>query len=311
MIYLSAQPANEYYAWQVEVYLTNFIACGIDPEDIMVVCSYTNYAEISEYWWQLQDYYKAKFYFYEDTRIETRYIPSIQSHILAKHFASHPELVKESIFFHDCDFIFTRPFDFSPYLNDDVWYFSDTISYIGATYIKSKGTDVFLKMCELVGIDPQVVTDNEAHSGGAQKLIKNVDAQYWLDVERDSNALYLGLGDLRKAKKEEDSYAIQIWCASMWAELWNAWKRGEKVRVPKEFDFAWATCPASKWKSVSFYHNAGVVGPYHRMFYKGRYMDKLPYDEEVDIDPGRCSIYYYDWVKKTGNKTCLEKSLTL
>ena len=34
-------------------------------------------------------------------------------------------------------------------------------------------------------------------------------------------------------------------------------------------------------------------------------------NDEVEIEPSRCSIYYYDWVKKTGNKTCLEKSLTL
>jgi len=309
MLYLSAQPASDYYAWQVEVYLTNFIACGINPTQIMVVCSIED--TIPTRWRILQDTYPANFYFYKDDRNDRRYIPSIQAHILAKHFYSFPHLSKESIFYHDCDFIFTRPFDFRPYLNDDVWYFSDTISYIGAEYIKTKGEEVFLKMCELVNIDPKLVEDNQMNSGGAQKLIKNVDAQYWLDVESDSNALYNGLGSLKNNKKDGDPYAIQIWCASMWAELWNAWKRGEQVRVPKAFDFAWATCPISKWKTVNFYHNAGVVGPGHRMFYKGIYMDKLPYDDEVDIDPGRCSIYYYDWVKKTGNKTCLEKSLTL
>ena len=59
---------------------------------------------------------------------------------------------------------------------------------------------------------------------------------------------------------------------------------------PKTFDFAWATCPLSKWKTVNFYHNAGVVSPNHRMFYKGMYMDKLPYDDNVDIDPIRSFI---------------------
>ena len=309
MLYLSAQPATDYYAWQVEVYLTNFISCGINPSDILVVASFED--AIPQSWLRLQSHYGAKFYFYKDTRLEKRYIPSIQPHILAKHFEIFPHLGKENIFYHDCDFIFTRPFDFSPFLNDDVWYFSDTISYIGASYIKSKGEDVFLKMCELVDIDPKIVEDNQMNSGGAQKLIKNVNAKYWRDVERDANNLYIGLGDLRNKKKEDDIYAIQIWCASMWSELWNAWKRGDQVRVPKEFDFAWATCPTSKWQKVNFYHNAGVVGPNHRMFYKGKYVDKLPYSDNVDIEESRCSIYYYDWVKKTGNKTCLEKSLTL
>lgn len=306
---MSAQPAIPYYAWQVEVYITNFIACGIDPEDIMVVCSYED--EIPEMWKELARNYAANFYFYKDTRQEKRYIPSIQPHILEKHFTTYPYLEQQAIFYHDCDFIFTRKFDFSPYLNDDIWYFSDTISYIGASYIKSKGEDVFLKMCELVDIDPEVVSRNEKNSGGAQKLIKNVNAKYWRDVEADSNRLYMGLGELKNKKQDGDVYAIQIWCASMWAELWNAWKRCEKVKVPKEFDFAWATCPSSRWNTVSFFHNAGVINPNHRMFYKGKYQHELPYNDEVDIDPSRCSLYYYDWVRKTGKKTCLEKSLTL
>ena len=309
MLYLSSQPATDYYAWQVEVYITNFIACGILPQKIMVVASFED--KIPESWIRLQGNYNANFYFYKDTRNEKRYLPSIQAHILAKHFETFPHLSREDIFYHDCDFIFTRPFDFSPYLSDSKWYFSDTISYIGATYIKSKGQDVFLKMCELVGINPAIVEMNEPHSGGAQKLIKNVDAQYWRDVERDSNKLYLELGELKKTKKEGDAYAIQIWCASMWAELWNAWKRGHQVRVPKAFDFAWATCPVSRWHNVSFYHNAGVVGPNHKMFYKGKYVDSFPYQDEIEIEPSRCSIYYYDWVKKAGKQTCLEKSLTL
>ncbi len=306
MLYLSAQPATDYYAWQVEVYLTNFIACGIDPNNIMVIASYDKPNQIPERWLRLQDYYDAFFYFYADTRKDKTYLPSIQPHILAKHFNQFPHLEKEHIFYHDCDFIFTRPFDFSPFLNDNFWYFSDTISYIGASYIKSKGEDVFLKMCDLVEIDPRMVEANEPHSGGAQKLIKNVNAHYWLNVERDANTLYMGLGDLRNTKKEGDPYGVQIWCASMWAELWNAWKRGEHVKVPKEFDFAWATCPVSKWENVNFYHNAGVVGPQHKMFHKGQYINKLPYyDDKLDVDDNRCSVHYYEWVKKTGNQSVL------
>lgn len=38
---ISAQPATQYYAWQVEVYLNQFIRLGYDPKDIHVVAGYT------------------------------------------------------------------------------------------------------------------------------------------------------------------------------------------------------------------------------------------------------------------------------
>ena len=32
--YVCAQPANNYYAWQIEVMLNNFISMGVNPNDI-------------------------------------------------------------------------------------------------------------------------------------------------------------------------------------------------------------------------------------------------------------------------------------
>ena len=74
--------------------------------------------------------------------------------------------------------------------------------------------------------------------------------------------------------QEKDNYGdaevndIQIWTASMWSELWNAWKHGHEVRVPVEFNFCWATCPIEKWDLLSFFHNAGVVNDKVGLFYK-------------------------------------------
>ena len=93
----------------------------------------------------------------------------------------------------------------------------------------------------------------------------------------------------------------------MWSELWNAWKLGRSVKVPKEFDFAWATCPSSRWDAVSFFHNAGVPGGDTTMFHKASYQNTLPYGLDLSIDKGRCSYYYYEWIKKVENKTCLKK----
>lgn len=295
--FLSAQPATDYYAWQVEVYIHNFIELGYNGNYIDVVAGYEDI--IPDSWRKIQQKFPyVRFFFYEDTSDNKIYQPAIQAHILEKHFTQHPYLKNEAIFFHDCDFLFTKYFDFTPYLFDDNWYFSDTISYIGAKYIQSKGEEVLDEMCSLVGIDKEIVIQNEEGSGGAQKLMKGIDSEYWASVYKDSIDLYKGMQELSKRKKEGDPYGLQIWCASMWSELWNGWKRGANIVVPKEFDFCWATCSSNRWDDVSFFHNAGVPDSNQRMFYKADYIDKYPFSVNLDIDELRCSKKYYDFLNK-------------
>lgn len=293
---LSAQPATDYYAWQVEAYLENFIQLGYNGNLIDVVAGYKNIIPRS---WRLiqQKFPYVRFFFYEDTMVNCNYPPAIQSHILEKHFIEHPYLEKDAIFFHDCDFLFTKYFDFSPYLQDNKWYFSDTVSYIGYNYISSKGDNVVDKMCEIIGIDKELVKNNQDNSGGAQKLMKNINADYWRQVYDNSLNLYNGLQELASQKKEGDPYGLQIWCASMWAELWTAWKLGHEVIVPKEFDFCWATCPIERWDQVSFFHNAGVPDNKQGMFFKADYIDKYPFNTNLEISQRRCSYKYYQFLK--------------
>ena len=162
--FISAQPATDYYAWQVEVYINNFIRNGYT--DIDVVSGFQG--KIPDSWGKLVSRYGnvVDFHFYEDTMGEVRYIPAIQAHLLKKHFDENPN--DGAFFFHDADFIFTRPLDFTPYLNDHNWYFSDTISYIGHDYIVSKGEEVLDSMCKVVGIDKAVVKANQENSGGVK-----------------------------------------------------------------------------------------------------------------------------------------------
>lgn len=289
---LSAQPAIDYYAWQVEVYLHNFLDLGYNGNYIDVVAGYLG--EIPESWRKIQSKFPyVRFFFYEDTMGECNYPPAIQSHILEKHFKEHPYLEKEAIFFHDCDFVFTKYFDFTEYLRDNTWYFSDTISYIGANYIKSKDESILDRMCEIVGVDRSIVESNQNNSGGAQKLMKNINADYWRQVYENSINLYDELCKMSHIKKEGDPYGIQTWTASMWSELWTAWKLGHKVEVPIEFDFCWATCPIGEWDRLSFFHNAGVPDNKQGMFFKADYINKFPFGDNLDIDNSRCSYNYY------------------
>ena len=293
--FLSAQPATDYYAWQVEVYLHNFLKLGYDSID--VVGAIEDGVPLS--WQKLRNKFKTvNFYFYISDMPSDEYPPAIQSHILSKHFKQHKYLKDYAIFFHDCDFIFTKYFDFSRYLHDNTWYFSDTISYIGAEYIRGKGEEVLEAMCGTIGIEKEIVINNQKNSGGAQKLMKNLTSEYWDEVYRNSINLYRTLKQVKDIKKEGDPNGIQIWTASMWSELWTAWKRGYHIEVPKEFDFAWATCPSERWNDVYFFHNAGVPNSNSEMFFKADYIDRLPYLDNIkNLNKKRCSYKYYQLLK--------------
>ena len=303
--HISAQPATDYYAWQVEVYLHNFLDLGYNGNYIDVLGAFGDEG-IPQSWLLLQQKFPfVRFFFYRDDMKVRNYQPAIQANIMKKHFHSHPELKDEAIFFHDSDFIFTKYFDFDKFLDDDIWYFSDTTSYVGGKYIESKGEGLLEGMCSVVGLCACKVRSSQEHSGGAQKLMKNVTAEYWEEVENDSINLYNWL------LQEKDNYGdaevndIQIWTASMWSELWNAWKHGHEVRVPVEFNFCWATCPVEKWDLVSFFHNAGVVSDKVGLFYKAGYVNKFPYGTEIDVNKNHCSYNYYQAVLDTGKKTVL------
>jgi len=316
LVQLSAQPATDYYAWQVEVYLENFLGLGYNGNNIEVLGSYKDF--ISDSWLKLQQKYPyVRFFFYRDEMGNCNYPPAIQAHILKKHFEKFPELSNDAIFFHDCDFVFTKYFDFSKFQHDDKWYFSDTISYVGAKYIESKGyhkterrpdgsaPSILDGMAKVVGLCSCTVRARQDLSGGAQKLMKNLTSEYWAEVEEDAVNLYNWLLQEKDNYGENETNDIQIWTASMWSELWNAWKRGFDVVVPEEFNFSWATCPVEKWDLLSFYHNAGVVNDKTGMFFKAGYINKFPYNETLTLDEKRCSSRYYEMIKKTAETSVL------
>jgi hypothetical protein len=292
--FLSAQPAIDYYAWQVEVQIVNFMLTGYDPEQMYVVAGYQE--EIPNSWLNLQKVHsRVNFFFYEDTLGECKYLPAIQSHILKKHFKKHPD--NSAYLFVDADFIFTKYLDFDKFLVDDKWYFSDTISYIGHDYIVSKGEEVLDAMCNVVGISKDIVKNNQNNSGGAQKLMKNLTHEYWELVEKYSFELYEVMMKLQHIRKDGSNHGIQAWTASMWAELWTAWKLGIDVVVPREFNFCWATCHIKKWDDVFFFHNAGVMSDKDEMFYKAKYMDEFPYNSNENVSEYKCSYNYYKLIK--------------
>jgi hypothetical protein len=312
--YICAQPRLVYYAWQVEVMINNFIKNGINPNNIDILVAWnpndgTSSKEAVEMWEKLASHYNTvRFFFYQDTREQPiRYISSIRPNILKQHFKAHPELYNEVIFYHDCDMIFTKPVDWNKFLNDNVWYLSDTNSYINYDYISSKGEDVYNKMCDVIGINSIIPKLMNSNSGGAQYILKNIDYEFWEKVEKDCEKLYSQINELNNLKKQQDPsyHELQIWCSDMWSVLWNGWLRGNETKVVKEMDFSWATDMEERWNDTNIFHNAGVTCSCGGKFYKANYRDTLPYNLDLRIKEGTASYKYYQEIQETAKKSPL------
>jgi hypothetical protein len=295
--------------------INNFIKHGINPNNIDILVAWnpnddTSKPENVEAWDKLASHYSSvRFFFYQDTREQPiYYISSVRPNILKQHFKAHPELESEAIFYHDCDIVFTRKPDFNAFLNDNIWYLSNTNSYINYDYIISKGLDVYDKMCEITKMNPLIPRLMNSNSGGAQYLMKNIDWAFWEFVERDSEKLFKEITELNNQKKSTDPnyHELQIWCADMWAVLWNGWMLGNETKVVSEMDFSWATDLSNRWNETLIYHNAGATCGCGGTFYKALYMDVLPYDLDIEkFDKEKNCYNYVLEIKETSQKSCL------
>lgn len=304
--YICAQPATLYYAWQVEVMINNFLKHGVSPQQIHIVSAINRGVPIE--WLKLQDKYReVGFFFYEDRRTNPVYISSIRPNILKQHFIDNPHLTNDAIFYHDCDMILTKPVTWNQFVDDEVWYLSDTTSYIGANYIKSKKCGLYERMCEIINISESIPVKNERDSGGAQYLMKNVTPEFWDKVERDSEALYQFFLYHLKAFPASPSYhPIQMWTADMWAVLWNAWYFKHDTKVVREMHFIWPGHKIEDWNRYSIYHNAGVIGTEERTFFKNAYTNRLPYDIKLEqFNPDLCTYKYVQEILDTAKTSCL------
>lgn len=301
VIFLSVQPDNQYFHWQIEVLIHNFLKVGINPNHIEILFGY--YQTPSDEGLALaKKYPMVRFFFYKIRIIDNfGYIPIIRPDLLEQHFINYPELYKEVIFYHDSDIIFRKLPDFDNMHDDKNWYLSNTVSYIGSNYIKSKGDDLFINMCSLLNISPKLVEDNELNSGGAQYLMKGITSTFWKTCISDTLTLYKYLRDRETyersilSKDELLKYnPIQKWCVDMWAVLWGAWKIGVNTVVSSELDFSWGTSDLHTYYRCNIMHNAGVTDTLkNTLFYKADYRTTSPFESDLSHVNKNSASYKY------------------
>lgn len=283
MIYVSSQPDSPYFHWQVQVYVRNFIANGIIPQNIHVVFLIDQKESdgLIDLRSKLPDGVQVFSYQIDKRPYQAMYKP--------QGMAKHQHKIFGSFFYHDSDIIFLHRKPDVEKLCTCAWYGSDCSSYLGVDYIKSKGERLFEDMCESIHLNPKMI-ESEQHCVGAQYVMNMVKPEFWAKVEADSLTLY----QVMTSHKTQIGHRapIQAWTAEMWATLWNMYAWGPDVKTEKELDFTFATSPISETEKVNILHNAGVL-PQNRekMFFKGDFTNKNPFG----IDKQQYSKEYASW----------------
>jgi len=333
--FICVQPDDNYYTWQVHAWIESLKNLGYADRATVIVFT-PGFRQKNNKWDKIVSLYPdTEFVFYKDEAGTVTpnlgiYIPILRPWCLTKYFADRPEMKYKAIFYCDSDVLFTNKLDISKYIADDVCYLSDTNSYINASYFDSKVRDVLPEKLEeykqidvlneaasLVGINREICEKNNLHSGGAQYLLKNVDAAFWNKVYSDCMNIRTYLLGINRKYFESESHGFQSWCSDMWAVLWNLWYKEYETKVVKELDFAWATDHISRLDSVAIFHNAGIVSDTangYPAFYKGKYHSgsdpfKDPHLQTVLEDEQskkHCTHFYLSHLIKLKEKYNLE-----
>lgn len=331
MTTITVAPDEFYFVWQIDLWLSNHIETGYtNPIHILIFRRQDQ--PLSAEMQALQRKYSSvsfvNFFYYQDKdgsvldKIrEVDYIPLLRPFCLREHFKKYKHLEKDSIWYVDSDILYTKYLDFTPYLSDDICYLSDTISYVGYSYLRSKEKDVLLSKLEkfkasnvidyltrTLGLSENILEQNEQGSGGAQYLLKNIDYTFWDNVYNDSVTIRRYLSFINKRFFESEEKGFQSWTADMWAVLWNLWKQNKITKCPKDFDFCWATDPYKAIDSHYIYHNAGATGT-PNIFYKGKYANNVNCPQaDIDylksISDKYASYFYVQHLLKLKNPIC-------
>jgi len=302
LVFVSAQPDVPYFHWQSEVYCHNFIEKGIDPKNIHIIFGIVEGIQPTKESLKLKDL-GVNVHHYIDGRHSRIYIPSIKPYLIYRWLEEFPEYGK-CFFLHDADIIFRKLPDFENLIKDDIIYLSDTIGYIGYEYIKdccdryerahprSLNQQLLIEMSQVIGIDVELIKENQDNSGGGQYLIKNTNMDIWKKIYEDCTPLYNQMITYQKRFPIHPG-EIQFWTAEMWALLWNLWLHGLKTKVTDELGFSWATDNLKRYEVEPILHMAGVTDNLKTTkFYKGDYINVSP------LDKLRENINHFDYVDK-------------
>lgn len=317
LLFISAQPFDIYFVWQVEVQIVNFRKFGLSDKMHVLVWYPDNEVRKKQgkeertdidlvRWHELQEKYpEVHFYFYLDKGVDLDlYIPQLRPHILSQHFDKYPELTEKVIFYHDSDIIFNFLPEFYLLCRGPINWQSDTSGYLDYEYLRRKEVEgnipeheAIKTLCDIGGISVETMRMYSDMTGGAQYILKGIDGDFWRDVERQTLEIRRAFmhsipNSINTKYFSSENAGFQSWCADMWAVNMALWSRNKETDVTPQLDFSWATDRIDVYHKKPIYHNAGANGQQPGVFYKAKWINKSPIGIKHAIDPNSASYYY-------------------
>jgi len=329
---MTCAPDDTYFTWQIHLWLDNLKQMGQSGNAVVLLFIPVNRKRNPKWDKIIELFPETTFKFHKDEKDEISrafipaYISVLRPWLMREWFKEHSEYEKYAIFYCDSDILFTEKFDISAYIDDDINYLSDTNSYISVEYFDRKKNDVlpekkeefekldvFNMLGSLIGITRDQGEKYKNDSGGAQYLMKNLNAAFWDKVMKDCMIIRAYLQRINKDFFESENKGFQSWCADMWAVLWNLWFFGGETKVVSEMGFSWSTDPIKKLNDFPIMHNAGITGSYMGKipyFYKGKYHQGADPTNDPHLDvvlnnatsKTRCNWFYANALKKLKQK---------
>jgi len=300
MIFLSAQPDEFYFLWQLQLQVFNFNRLGILKKNIHILIAYDIRRGLSQHFQSFASSCNgAMIYSYPDTRKKRSYRSSVRPHIIAKHFKENKFLEEDAIFYHDSDVIFTKLPAFELLLNDNLWYASDTRSYTGQQYLLERiGQDGVDGMCGILKVKPKLIEINDHNVGGAQYLLKKVNVKFWKRLERNSEVMFVYLNELNQTQALDEKQ-VQAWCTDMWCLSWDALRQGEGLRISTHLKFDWANTDLNKQIPSAILHYTGdIIDEETRFFRKNDFIRCTPFlADHTKISNDSASIVLVEEIK--------------
>ena len=290
-----SQPAVLRFEWEIEVAIYALLKIGIAKEDIVILFSKHSDEVVKNI-----EKLGVNVHVYDDKRFDVSYIPSIKPYLMYRYLEEDRLREKETYFFMDSDVIVKEEIKIKDPL-EGVWYGSDCGGYLNYEYIAQceDGQQLIKDMAEIVGISIDDVKRMNKNSIGAQYIMSKPTSEYFKKVYEDSIKLW------KYIKDKDTNY--QKWCQEMVATLWNMPLFDVMPRAKKEMEFTWATDSRLQWYENKIYHNAGVTEDMKDMFFKGKYINKDPFNEDFSHINKDTASYEYtklitearDWLNES------------
>lgn len=282
-------PDHKFYLWQMLVHWTWMRDEGY-PTQYLVYCGRSGPSpELAS----LMAGMGAHVAVWNDWRLNPQYNAAMKPGLVGRWLEAHPEDVDRPLLLLDPDALPLRPFvraiergELEP--TADRWFGTDTDSYTGPGYLKSKGEDLWLSLCALVGVDPDLAALRPGR--GSQWLFTGWPGGLWLEIAELSERAYPLLTGHRSD--------VQVWCAEMYVTQLVLARERIEAESRARMRMVWAGGARADWSKAGFFHNAGVTDPAAGHFHKGSFSERAPFFETLDgVSEGSASARYVEIIR--------------